>query len=81
MARFRGTVRGCKGEASRLGTVRSGLDVTACSWQGAVHVRLYTDAGGRDCAIVSLARHYGVGRDKLLYDGPVDGVCEDAKQD
>lgn len=49
MAHFFGNVRGQRGEASRLGSKRSDLQTTAASWQGAVDVRLYHDAGtGRD---------------------------------
>jgi hypothetical protein len=41
MARFRGTLQGSRGEASRLGDSRSGLEVDACSWNGRIEVRLW----------------------------------------
>lgn len=40
MARFYGTIQGARGPASRLGHAASGLDVSACSWQGRVEVGL-----------------------------------------
>ena len=72
MAQFRGTLKGARGEASRLGAKSSGLDMVAASWSGAVSVRLY-DRSGVDWARVSLARHHGEGSERLLYDGPVSG--------
>lgn len=38
MARFRGTVQGSRGVASRLGTAKSGLDVTCNGWDAGVTV-------------------------------------------
>ncbi len=48
MARFRGTIWGNRGEASRLGTPASGLDVTCNGWQGGVKVHASVDAEGND---------------------------------
>lgn len=41
MAHFYGTIRGQRGEASRLGGKASGLTTYAASWQGAVPGELY----------------------------------------
>jgi len=38
MSRFRGTVQGGQGEASRLGTKKSGLQVNCNGWHGGVMV-------------------------------------------
>jgi hypothetical protein len=70
MAHFYGTLQGNRGEASRLGTPNSGLDVTAASWQGAISVRLYA-RGDVDCATIRMRKWHGSGEDKLIYDGPV----------
>ena len=43
MARFRGTLQGSRGEASRLGDTNSGLRVEACSWSGKIVVVLDSD--------------------------------------
>ena len=75
MAHFLGTVQGTRGEASRLGGKKSGLQVNACSWQGRVSVILYYDEEtGKDCAHISLQPHRGAGITKDLYNGPVGGA-------
>lgn len=74
MAHFYGVIRGQRGEASRLGSVKSGLVVTAASWQGAVRVTLeYDEATGADIARVELIpwRGAGVAVPLSLYDGPI----------
>jgi len=38
MARFRGTIRGQRGDASRLGSINSGLVVTCNGWDVGVRV-------------------------------------------
>ena len=82
MAQFWGTIKGARGEASRLGHKASGLDTYAASWQGAVSVRLWHDAKtGRDMAQVELTTHHSAGVHRSLYRGPVSGAtceCTDA---
>ena len=74
MAHFRGTLQGTRGEASRLGSKKSGLTVDAASWQGSVLVVLtYDEATGKDIAEVALQPHHGAGIAKILYCGPVGG--------
>jgi hypothetical protein len=46
MARFRGTIQGSRGEASRLGTPRSGLVVTADGWD--LGIAVYADVDPQD---------------------------------
>lgn len=41
MAQYRGTVRGGRGEGSRLGHKTTGLATVAKGWGGEVHVRLW----------------------------------------
>lgn len=43
MGHFRGTLQGCRGEASRLGSKGSGLQVEANGWGCGVDVSLYYD--------------------------------------
>lgn len=75
MAHFRGTLKGTRGEASRLGTTKSGIKVEAQSWQGKVTVQLQHDsATGQDIAIVELAPHHNNGTSRVLYSGPVSGT-------
>src|SRR5438105_4643588 len=75
VAHFRATIQGGRGEASRLGTRSSSLQTVAASWQGAVRVELY-ERDGMDYARISLAPHRGVGVNRLLFDGRVDGAAE-----
>ena len=74
MAHFLGSVRGTRGEVSRLGGKDSGVSVTAASWQGAVVTRLYVDATtGKDFAVIELTPWHGRGASLEIYRGPVDG--------
>ena len=74
MAHFYGTLQGARGRVvSRLGHAKTGLCVTAASWQGAVSVELYVDNNDVDCAAVWLTTHNGAGTRRQLYDGPVSG--------
>ena len=73
MAHFYGTLQGSRGEASRLGTARSGLRTVAASWQGSVRVELYhSEETGQDMCHVYLAPWHGKGTELALYSGPVD---------
>jgi hypothetical protein len=72
MAHFFGSVIGRAGKATRLGTINSGLDVTAASWQGAISVRLYARCD-IDMALVYFRRWHGAGSETVIYDGPVSG--------
>lgn len=72
MARFYGTIRGNRGETSRLGHESGGLTTRAASWSGAVETHLYVNEG-TDYARVELTRHNGAGTNKLIYEGPVAG--------
>lgn len=47
MAALRGTVRGMRGEASRLGSKASGLTVTAATWGGEARLTLAADGTAR----------------------------------
>lgn len=72
MAHFLASIQGSRGEASRLGTKNSGLDVTAASWAGSVSVRLwYSASDDLDMCNISLAPWHGSGVHVPLYHGPV----------
>jgi hypothetical protein len=72
MAHFYGTLQGHRGQASRLGTAKSGIGTTTASWQGAVKVELYQN-GDVDIARVVLIPWNGAGITRVLYEGPVGG--------
>ncbi len=48
MAHFRGTVQGMKGEASRLGSVKSGLTTICQGWNLGIKVYAEVDSAGHD---------------------------------
>lgn len=73
MAKFYGTVRGQRGEASRLGGKQSGLTTVAASYSGAVQVSLF-DKDGEEWADVQLIPWHGSGVHVQLYHGPVGKV-------
>jgi hypothetical protein len=76
MAHFRGTLRGQRGEASRLGSKSSGLLGKLASWQGAVKVDLW-EMNGTDMVRVTLTTHSngeGCFPPRVLYDGPISGA-------
>ena len=76
MAQFRGSMKGQRGEASRLGSKVSGLDAHIASWSGAVRVRLWYDKNtDMDMCCVALTTHHGAGAypERMLYRGPVSG--------
>ena len=71
MAKYYGKVKGKgKTEATRLGTLKSGLRTTAASWSGSVTVTLF-ERGGEEWAEVSLTPWQGKGCNALIYCGPV----------
>lgn len=72
MAHFYGSVRGQRGEATRLGNISSGYTAKAASWEGAVTVQLWHDADKKiDMCEVWQTQHHSKGVDRLLYRGPV----------
>ena len=75
MAHFRGTVRGSRGQASRLGTKRSGLTVTCNGWGIGVKA-IAGQANGEDVIdIYSTGGSYGQ-KDvfvKRIYKGAYSG--------
>jgi hypothetical protein len=49
MAHFRGTLQGCRGGASRLGSEKSGLQVSCNGWNIGVNcMAVYDEASGKD---------------------------------
>jgi len=52
MAHFYGSMRGSRGEATRMGTAKSGLIAHIRGWNTGVEVVLTVDDEGRDCVAV-----------------------------
>lgn len=74
MARFYGTIRGGRGEATRLGHATSGLYVTAQSYSGDVCVSL-SAVGGIDYVSIFVRGHDGC-NSKCIYHGPIAKLLE-----
>ena len=49
MAQFRAVIKGQRGEASRLGSARTGILATVDGWNSGVAIRAYVDENGQDC--------------------------------
>lgn len=69
MAHFYGTIKGARGEASRLGSKASGLKVVAASWDGAIEVVLDVDSKGHNTFRVMEREWHGSGRNRLIAEG------------
>ena len=69
MARFRGTVKGGRGEGSRLGHKNSGLTLRGNTWNGRITVYLFANKDDEDWASVGHEDAKGVFTS--LYHGPV----------
>jgi hypothetical protein len=54
MARFIGSVQGQRGEASRLGSSNSGIDVSAKGWDVGISIHGWVGENGEDVFSVSL---------------------------
>lgn len=53
MAHFYGNLKGSRGAATRCGTARSGLTVSARSWKGSVTVEMRETDSGTWCRILA----------------------------
>jgi hypothetical protein len=77
MSHFYGTLKGCRGQATRCGSKDSGVAVQAASWCGSGFAYVYrNEAKGEDWVRIGLEAWHGRGRNVVLYDGPVDGSGE-----
>lgn len=74
MSHFYATIQGNRGQASRQGTKRSGIESYTAGWEGGVRACLW-EQDGVDHARVELRqwRGHGAWLSILLYDGPVSG--------
>ncbi len=71
MAKFMGIVHGAKGEASRLGTAKSGMETTAASYEGCVKTRLWVQDDEIHVSIW-FDTWKGGGEYKPIYRGPIN---------
>ncbi len=73
MARYYGTIQGARGPTSRLGSKKSGLHVSAQSFNGDILVSFYQGDDDTDMVHIS-ARQHGGGRAVDMYCGRVDNL-------
>ena len=78
MAHFRATVQGNRSEASRLGTAKSGLRVTANGWDVGIKVYASVDSSGADILQVVATGGSNGGRSEVELVRIVD--CPGAKR-
>lgn len=72
MAHFYGTLQGTRGEATRLGTQKSGLQTVAASWDGAIQVDLeYDERSGKNRYTVSERTWHGKGVSRTIAEGVI----------
>lgn len=76
MARFLGTVQGIRGGASRRGSPRSGLTVTAQGWTASVTVDMGMDTNGKDLVTIRVCGGSGKGGYTLWHGLAVDLLAE-----
>jgi hypothetical protein len=78
MSMYYGTVQGNRGEATRCGSINSGIMATAQSWEGSVMVRMYTrdETGTTMCEIVAGRGSTAYPKGNTLYHGPLAKLLE-----
>jgi len=74
MAEYYGVIQGNRGEATRCGSKKSGLQTTAASWHGAVRNEVYTNDLGEPAYRVRLIPWHGKGESKLIAEGVLSEV-------
>ena len=74
MADFYGTLQGNRGQATRMGTKKTGIETYTASWKGAVRAHAYYNSAKKtDWVRVELTPWQGNGISKVLYEGPIGG--------
>lgn len=72
MARFRGTIQGTRGMASRLGHEKTGLETHAAGWSSGVRVIMYVDDNEQDRCRILFTNGSRDTSGTLVYDRPCD---------
>ena len=78
MARYQGSVKGNRGEASRLGTPKSGIRAMARGWEGGARVFIAPDDDGDDHLTITVGPHEHVTRAVILQ-GKVKDIVKTAR--
>jgi hypothetical protein len=59
MAKFYGSIKGSRGEATRCGTINSGIKTSVQSWDGSIITALSYDGDNRDILMVEVRMSEG----------------------
>lgn len=74
MSHFYETLKGCRGGVTRCGSKDSGVSVRAASYRGCGHAYVYFNEDKQeDWVRLGIEPWCGAGRNKVFYEGPVDG--------
>lgn len=79
MARYQASIQGSRGEASRLGTPKSGIRAMARGWEGGAKVIMWEGEDGRDYVSVTIGPHQNVSQKTILH-GPIADLIEEAEE-
>ena len=77
MAMFYGTIRGGRGEATRLGHANTGLRTTTQSHEGSIIVSMYVANAGLQCVDISVGTGSTGSGNWILYSGPIKNLFDD----
>lgn len=79
MARYQAKIQGSRGEASRLGTPKSGITAMARGWEGGAMVTLWEGKDGKDHVSVTIGPHGNVSQKTILH-GPIADLIQEAEE-
>jgi len=79
MATFRGMVKGNRKAATRNGSKKSGINVTAQSWGGSVQIRMYEKNGEIMCEITAGEGSQPYPKGTIIYNGSLNNLLRSDK--
>ena len=66
MAHFQAEIQGNRGEASRLGTAKSGIYAFARGWDGGARIDMWEGEDGEDYITIAIGPHGKMGQTTIL---------------
>lgn len=78
MAHFQAGIQGNRGQATRLGTGKSGIYAFARGWQGGARIDMWEGEDGEDRMTISVGLHGNVGQTTIVT-GTVKEIVANAK--
>lgn len=71
MAEYYATTKGNKGQATRCGTAKSGIETTTASWKGAIRTTIKKNKKGEDIVTIEQIPWKGNGKSRTIYTGKI----------